>query len=120
MCDTTMGALSYLIKESKQNIISNKQYKVCVFDCLQCFIKECRNNCFHKHNIDKWDHVEKIRNNTITILVILLGICKIGSSQITIDKKLDIERDDKLERAYYWIISIKTNEFYIQWLEKNQ
>ena len=113
-CDTTMGALSYLLKESKKNIIENKRFKGYIFDCLQCFIKECRNSSFHKHNIDNWSRVEKIRNNTVTIIVILLGLCKLGDTQIEIDKNLGIERDDDLERAYHWITSIKSPTFTMQ------
>lgn len=117
-CDITLGSLTYFLNESKTVIISDKKTKGCVFSCLQCFIEECRNDSFHKHNISNWSRVEKIRNNTIILIEILLACCKLGEGQQGIDDELQIVRNDKFERVYYWITSITTESFYVVFQEE--
>lgn len=113
-CDTTMGSLSYLIKDSKNYIITNSQYRKCIFECLQCYTKECRNDSFHKHNITNWSRVEFIKKNTMILIELLLGICRLGNTQEETYEQLGIVQDDRLERFYEWMTSIPSRTFYIQ------
>ena len=119
LCDTTMGALSYLVKESKRLIFENKKHKICIYKCIQCFIRECRNDSFHKHNIKQWSRVEFIRKNALTIIILLLGLSKMDDKEQNLYKQLGLDVDDGMERAYYWISSIKADEFYISFGEES-
>jgi hypothetical protein len=72
-----LGSLNHFYKEHPA-IFDVSNYETIV-DMLFCFREECRNGYFHKHNLDKWEIVEKIRSNALCLYWMLLGGCKIGS-----------------------------------------
>lgn len=56
-----------LVKESGKEIVN----------MMHCFRIECRNEFFHKHNLESWDVVEKTRKNAILLYNLILGSCNI-------------------------------------------
>lgn len=70
-----------------------------VHKMLLCFAQDCRNDHFHKDNIDDFDVVKRIRNNTILIAYLLLGGYK-HSGDIKIDHELLGVIDDSYDRLY--------------------
>ncbi len=68
-------------------------------DFLLNFAKECRNDHFHKDNIDEFSVVSRIRNNAILIFYLLLGGYKLTGNH---QKDLEILGiiDDSFDRLY--------------------
>lgn len=54
----------------KQHFVRDKD---CIFNCLDRYRIESRNNLFHKDYFMVWDRVEQIRTNTIFIYVLLIN-----------------------------------------------
>lgn len=63
------------------------------------FAKDCRNDCFHKDNIDDYETVARIRNNTILLMYLLIGGYKM-SGNIEKDKSLLGIQDDAFDSLY--------------------
>lgn len=72
-----LGSLEFFFRENPA-IFDVNNYEAIV-DMLFCFREECRNGYFHKHNLDKWEIVEKTRSNALCLYWMLLGGCMIGS-----------------------------------------
>lgn len=83
------------------------------------FAKECRNDHFHKDNIDSYDDVFCIRNNTLMLLYLLLGGYKLtGNHQKDMDALGVV--DDSFDRMYKKIQELPRgmNEFVIYFEDK--
>ncbi len=78
-------------------------------DMLLKYSQECRNDHFHKDNIDEYNRVKCIRNNTILIFYILLGGCKLSNCD---DKNREILgiSDTDFEKLYRNIVNIPRSE----------
>lgn len=63
------------------------------------FANDCRNDYFHKDNIDDYEAVVGIRNNTILLMYLLIGGYKMSGS-IGEDKKLLGVQDDTFDILY--------------------
>jgi len=102
--DTTMGALRYYLMDYQDSLlVVNEQYRSCILSCLKCYNDECRNNSFHKHNINTWSRVEFIRNNTLFLYIILLAGCRLGSTTLETENTLQRVKNTRIERLYYLI-----------------
>lgn len=62
-----------------------------IIDHLFCYSKECRNGYFHKENLTYWGDVEKIRDNTILLCLLLLGGIKYDENEL---KEFDVFNDE--------------------------
>ena len=97
----TMGNLIYFFKDDYPETINIEDANKAVFiNCLELYLSECRNQSFHKHNNYDWNRVERIRNNTFVMYLLLLGACASEDDEKNI-KHFSIVRDDRLERLYY-------------------
>ena len=81
-CDSTdMSAftlgkyIKYMNKASNDTIFRPelRQVKGIIYECLNSYRIECRNNLFHKDYFNSWNKVEMIRKNTLFLYVIILG-----------------------------------------------
>ena len=111
--DTTLGALCFFFKNNKDTISISGPYKETLINCLFCYAEECRNDSFHKHNIDEWSRVETIRRNTFLIYIMLLGTCQFPCDDNETIKRLLIATDDKLSRIYYQLTTHDTINYYM-------
>ena len=116
-CDISLGPLIYFLEQNKGVLNVQSKYKEWLLNCLKTYVNECRNECFHKHNINKWCVVEFVRQNTFLMHALLLGCCRLGEKEYETDKLLRIVRDDRMERVLNWIINIPQELFYIQFWE---
>ena len=100
----TMGNLIYFFKNDYPETIKNikAEFKTTFLNCLEVYLDECRNQSFHKHNNYDWEKVEKIRNNTLIMYILLLAACS-SENNATNTKHFAIIEDDRLERIYYWL-----------------
>ena len=112
--DTSLGALCHFFRMNKEALVIGGTYKETMINCLFCYADECRNDNFHKHNINDWDRVEAIRNNTFFLYTLLLGNCKLGESDPETISKLGIAIDDKLSRIYYQLTTHDTLDYYME------
>ena len=109
--DITLGALCYFLKDNDQVVHYDGKWKNTLVQCLFTFVKECRNDHFHKHNIDNWARVEYIRKNTFFLCVLLLGSCNIDKSN---KQLLGAAPDDRLERIYNYLKMSKYEDYILQ------
>lgn len=113
--DTTMGSLIHFLDDNKQRImIVDGEYQNTIIDCLHCYRIECRNDSFHMHNNYDWEKVKKIRHNTILLYIMLLGGFLLDSEDSVVQKQLEIVSDDRLERIYYWLRSLRMYTFRVK------
>lgn len=102
--DTTMGALWHYFEKYQDSLFTvDKQYMSLIIDCLDCYSAECRNNSFHKHNIDKWSRVEFIRSNTLFLYVVILAGFRLGANTGDTSKAFQAIEQERIERLYYLI-----------------
>lgn len=89
-----------------------------VIKCLNDYRQYCRNNHFHKDNIDNnsYSTVSMIRNNTQVCLYYLLGAFKLLDKSVEKKEELGIV-DYELESLYYNILSRR--RFYKARLDDN-
>jgi hypothetical protein len=84
--------------------LSSSGIKHVIISLLQ-YANSCRNEHFHTHNIDSWQEVEEIRNNTLLLFYYLIGGLKVASTEEAERTVLGIVDDsfDRLYRALRWI-----------------
>lgn len=78
-------------------------------DMLLKYSQECRNDHFHKDNIEEYNRVKCIRNNTILIFYILLGGCKLSNSDDRNREILGIS-DTGFAKLYRSIVNIPRSQ----------
>lgn len=115
--DTSLGSLCYFIYNNKENVTNNDNYKKYLFECLNCYRDECRNEYMHKIVIDTWDYVEIIRNNTYFLYKCILGMFEFENcNQNEVLGIADTTYDDIcrtiLDKHIYRFIIIKDSIFY--------
>lgn len=111
--DTTLGSLCHFFKDNKKVIAFGNQYKDTLINCLFCYAEECRNDNFHKHNIDEWDRVEIIRSNTFFLYMMLLGCSRLPQNDEEVINKLSIIVDDHISRIYYQLTTHDSLDYYV-------
>ena len=111
--DTTLGSLCFFFKNNRETLTLNGPYKETLINCLFCYADECRNDSFHKHNIDEWSRIEAIRKNTFLIYILLLGGCQLPSTESEVLSKLQVATDDKLSRIYHQLTTNDTIDYYM-------
>lgn len=94
-----LGSLIYFIYDNKNGWrLSNDGLEI-VFKFLRSFLQDCRNDHFHKDNINDFETVKIIRNNTIFLMYLLIGGYKMSGNADNDRKLLGIE-DDTFDRLY--------------------
>ncbi len=106
-----MGSLWHFLDDNKDLLLVSDQMKNTFINCLKCYTSECRNNSFHKHNINKWSRVELIRRNTIFLYVILLAGIEGKASDYQTRVEMGGKFDDRLEQLNYLIEKKKNRRF---------
>lgn len=100
--DATMGSLWHFFEDNASTLLEIDQEKQCILiNCLKLYSQECRNDAFHKHNIDRWSRVELIRHNTIFLLIMLLSLFRFPIAIDDAKARLGCVDDDRLERLYH-------------------
>lgn len=74
--DIEMGPLIWCLYDNDIYRVSDAGIEI-IHDFLRRYSDECRNEHFHKDNIEDFNTVEKIRNNTHMLMYFLLGGCKL-------------------------------------------
>lgn len=97
--DITLNPLIWFIHDDDNGwLISGDSRKV-IHKLLRNFADECRNDHFHKDNIDAYDVVTCIRNNTLLLAAVLLGGYKLTGDHLSDCKVLGIG-DDSFDKMY--------------------
>lgn len=117
--DITMGSLIYLLEDaSSEWLIQDYQH---IITTLFCFTKECRNDHFHKDNINDFNIVSNIRNNTIYLAFLLIGGFNISQNNEEAYSLLGIETK-KFEIVYRTLKNIpeSNNRFILKFDNTNE
>lgn len=97
--DITLNPLIWFIHDDESGWNISERGRAIVHKFFRNFVDECRNDYFHKDNIDVYEVVEHIRNNTLLLAYILLG-----GYRLTGDYQKDIEElgiaEDSFDRLY--------------------
>ena len=112
--DTTLTPMIWFLRENVNGWEISDEGQLTVHDFLLNFASECRNDHFHKDNIDDFGVVSHIRNNAILIIYLLLGGYKLTGDHQNDIKALGIY-DDSFDRMYKKIQAIPrgVNKFVI-------
>ena len=89
----TLGQMRYIFDENRQYLFEtgmNDSIDV-IMDCWKNFIDFDRNGFFHKDNIDDFQVVERIRNNTRLLVFWLLGSISPQKSNVDLLKILGVD-----------------------------
>ena len=89
----TLGQMRYMFDENRQFLFEtemNDSIDV-IMDCWKNFIDFDRNGFFHKDNIDDFQVVERIRNNTRLLVFWLLGAISPQISNVDLLKILGVD-----------------------------
>lgn len=78
--DITLAPLIWLLHDHNGVWRISEDGRQVIHNVLMRYSQECRNDHFHKDNIDEYTIVKSIRNNTILIFFLLLGGCKLTNS----------------------------------------
>lgn len=107
---TSMASLAWLLMDNKQGWnISDRGRKI-VCSTLLDYIKECRNEHFHKDNIVDYDIVKAIRNNTLLLMYLLIGGCKYGNNLMETRDRLGIISNE-FDNLYAQLIRIPRGQY---------
>lgn len=110
-CDISLGSLIYFIKDNDSIVRFTGGWKKTLITCLFTFMNECRNDSFHKHNIDSWSRVEFIRRNTFILCIFIMGSCWVNKEN---KERLGAIADDRLERIYHHLRKTNYENYLIQ------
>jgi len=100
--DITLAPLTWFLHDNYQYLVSEKEK---IHQLLLRYGSECRNDHFHKDNIEAFRDVESIRNNTLLLMYMLIGGCRLSGS-IEDDNRLLGITDDAFDRLYKRMIEI--------------
>ena len=95
----TLSPMIWFLHDNANGWLISDDGRKKVHKFLLNFANDCRNDHFHKDNIDDYEVVKGIRNNTILLVYLLIGGYKMTAS-IEEDKKLLGIRDDSFDRLY--------------------
>ncbi len=103
--DTSFGPLVNLLNANRNGWLVSRQARNRIITCLLVFCAECRNEHFHKDNIDveHFREVEIIRHNTVLLLYYLLGGYAFSGDVSADQKELGI-KDRRFDEMYQAIM----------------
>ena len=112
--DITLGSMTWFVNDNETGWYLSQNGKNTVRRYLFNFSKEDRNEHFHKDNIDSFDEVRRIRNNTLALMYYLIGGYRL-TSDLTTDRELLGIYDDTFDRMYLALAEVpKGRLFYLQ------
>ena len=116
--DITLAPLTWFLHDNDQYLVSEKEN---IHLLLRRFCSECRNDHFHKDNIEAFRDVERIRTNTLLLIYMIIGSCRLSGS-IEDDKRLLGITDDDFDRLYKRMIEIPigVSKFCIKFAEQEE
>ena len=97
--DVTLAPMIWFLHDNVNGWEISDAGRLTVHSFLLNFAAECRNDHFHKDNIDNFGVVSRIRNNAILIIYLLLGGYKLTGNHQSDLVALGID-DDSFERMY--------------------
>ena len=97
--DTALVPMIWFIYDNKNGWEISKTGQLTIHEFLLNFASDYRNEHFHKDNIDDFDVVSRIRNNTILIIYLLIGGYKLTGNHQKDIVALGIY-DDSFDRMY--------------------
>ena len=117
--DTTLGSLIYALNEYKDGW--SISYKTCniISALLLMYSKECRNDHFHKDNINNINEVNTIRNNTFLILYYVIGGYNFSRNGRNENKLLGIV-DTSYNDMFHEIMQFGGGNYFLLYFEENK
>lgn len=97
--DITLNPLIWFIHDDDNGWLISDNSRTVIHKLLRNFADECRNDHFHKDNIDVYDIVTCIRNNTLLLAAVLLGGYKLTGNHLSDCQELGIG-DDSFDKLY--------------------
>ena len=97
--DITLTPLIWFVHDDINGWKVSDSARSTIHTFLRNFADECRNDHFHKDNIEIYDEVSCIRNNTLLLLYLLLGGYKLTGNHQSDLVALGID-DDSFDRMY--------------------
>lgn len=97
--DITLAPMIWFLHDNVNGWEISEYGRLKVHSFLLNFAAECRNDHFHKDNIDDFDVVVRIRNNTLLLIYLLLGGYKLTGQHLCDLSELGIV-DDSFDRMY--------------------
>ena len=118
--DITLGPMIWFVNDNETGWYLSQNGKNTVRRYLFNFSKEDRNEHFHKDNIESFDEVRRIRNNTLALMYYLIGGYRL-TSDLTTDRELLGIYDDTFDRMYLALAEVpKGRLFYLQFHGKEE
>jgi len=116
--DITLAPMTWFLYDNYQYHILEKEK---IHQLLLRYGSECRNDHFHKDNIETFRDVECIRNNTLLLMYLLIGGCRLSGS-IEDDNRLLGSIDDAFDRLYKRVIEIprSVRKFCIKFVDQEE
>lgn len=113
--DISLTPLIWFLHDNVYGWHISAKGKEIVHSYLENFSLECRNEHFHKDNIYDFNDVVRIRNNTLILLYLLIGGCKMTGS-LEEDYKLLGIKDDSYDCLYKKLKEIprSVKNFYLE------
>lgn len=71
--DTSLGSLVNFLHDNESDWRVSTEGRHFILEVLRAYADECRNEHFHKDNIETFSEAERVRNNTLFVLYLLLG-----------------------------------------------
>ncbi len=106
--DITLTPLIALLEEIEEIWNITNHGKACILSWLKNYAANCRNEHFHKDNIMDIEEVKIIRDNTIELILLLMGslnlpegLDEMGIYNETFDSLVDILQRNKAPIVYY-------------------
>ena len=97
--DIALAPLIWFLHDNVNGWHISANGKEVVHSYLLNYSQECRNEHFHKDNIYDFNDAVRIRNNTLILLYLIIGGCKMSGS-LEKDYKLLGIKDDSYDRLY--------------------
>lgn len=117
--DTTLGSLIYALHDYKNGWdISDKTINI-ISAWLLMYSKECRNDHFHKDNINDINEVKTIRNNTFLLLYYIIGGYNF-SRNVKGEKKLLGIIDKSYNYMYHEIMRYGGGNYFLLFFEEKK
>ena len=91
--DFSMAPMIWLLYNHNSIWRISEKGKEVIHKALLKYSQECRNDHFHKDNINSFQIVECIRNNTILMFYLLLGSCKLCNNMERTKGYLGVDED---------------------------
>ena len=97
--DITLSPMIWFLHDNTNGWRLSRDGRKKTHEFLINFTNDCRNDHFHKENIDDFETADRIRNNTILLMYLLIGGYKMSGS-IDKDKQLLGIQDSTFDNLY--------------------